>query len=317
MIVFIACISPLWFSLRAVLLAPQLVAFTLTSRLGTRFLPSTERERVKGATSSAGSLRFEKRTDSVPCAELSLSLVAGMTPTELSEALNNLRGYFGLTKLELRTPGLALGGWSQMVAIHALAGAVIYMSMLTYLSVPGEFVTEDLLLHISLLPRLETLVISPTSMTRSPLGREHHGFVSLRSLDIPNGTFLHRFLSYPIRDLETLRVRDLDRNSIKAIARGLPSLRYLYIEGQFFASPEMFVLGACFQLEEIAVSAQHPLGMDDSDLHRFRAMFRNLRSLSITIRGFSRGTEPRHTMHSREGTEAPWEVETNVACHGA
>ena len=252
----------------------------------------------------------------IPRAELSLSLVAGMTPVESFEALKNLQGYFGLTRLELRTPGLELCDSSHLVAIQTLAGAVIHMSSLIYLSIPGGFVTEALLLHISLLPLLEELVILPASLTHSLPGRERYGFVSLRSLDIPNGTFLRRFLSYRIRDLEGLKVRALDRDSILEIARGLPSLRYLSIEGQDIASPQIFVLGACFQLEKITISTRRPSGMNNLDLHRFRDMFRNLRSLSITIRDFSRGTELRHTTHSREGIEASWVVRTNGVGHG-
>ena len=252
----------------------------------------------------------------VPHTELFLSLGVGATPTELFEALSNLRGYFGLTRLEFQAPDPSLDDSSQMEAIHALSGAVIHMSLLTYLSIPGNFVTEALLLHLSLLPRLQELVISPAFMTHSLLGRERHGFASLRSLDIPNGSFLHQFLAYPIQDLETLKVRDLDPNAISIIARRLSNLRRLHIKGQDFPTSKIFVLGACFQLEEITISTQHPLGMDDLDLHRFRAMFRNLRSLSITIWGFSGGTESHHTTHSREGSEASWVVETNGAGHG-
>ena len=300
------------------LLGPQLVTFALTFHLGTRSLPSTERERVEGAPFSADNLWFEEDTDSVPCPriELFLSLGAGTTPAKLFGALSDLRGYFRLTRLELRTPGLELDDSSRIVAIQALAGAVIHMSLLTYLSIPGNFATEALLLHISLLPRLRKLVISPASTTRSLHGREHPGFLSLRSLDIPDGNVLHLFLSYQILDLDTLKVKHLDPNSISIIARRLPNLRRLFIGGQSFSSPGIFVLGACFQLEEISISTQHSLGMDDLDLHRFRAMFRNLRSLSITIRGFSKGTELHHTTHSRGGTEAPWVVETNGAGHG-
>lgn len=252
-------------------------------------------------------------TDLFPCprTELFLSHGAGTTPAELLEALSDLRGYFGLTRLEFRAPDLNPDDPSQIVAIQALAGAVIHMTLLTCLSIPGSFVTEALLLHISLLPRLRELVIFPASMPCSLHGREHRGFISLRSLDIPNATFLRRFLSYSIQDLETLKVRDLDPDSITNIARKLPNLLHLDIKGQNFPSPKIFVLGACFQLEEIVISTQHPLGMDDSDLHRFRAMFRNLRSLSTTTWGFPGDVGPHRATHSREGTGASLAVETN------
>jgi len=207
-----------------------------------------------------------------------------MTPKKVLEALGDLQGYFNLTQLTLRAPPLGFGDKQQMVAVHALSGAVIHMSLLTHLTLPENFVTESLLLHISLLPQLETLVISPTPLTNNLPGGGSHGFVSLRSLDVPTEKFLRRFLSYPILDLEILKVKGLGRDSLPVVARKFSGLRQMSIEGACFSSPEIFVLGACFQLEDIGITTQCPLGMDDLDIDRFRAMFRNLRSLSITIR---------------------------------
>ena len=191
------------------------------------------------------------------------------------------------------------------------------MSLLTHLSIPENFVTEGLLLHVSLLPRLEELIVSPAPRVNALPGRECHGFASLRSLDIPNGTLLHRFLSYQVGGLEALRVGNLGSKSLPALARKLPNLLQLSIEGQKFTPQEMFVLGACFQLEEIAILTQCPLGMADLDLHRFRAMFRNLRSLSITTRDSSSCTELRRT--TRRGTypQASRVFETKGRGHGA
>jgi len=208
-----------------------------------------------------------------------------MPPTELLQALNDLQGYFKLTKLVLSAPQLKSDDLRQMVAVQALPGAVIHLSLLRHLSLPEVFVTESLLLHISLLPRLETLIISPTPVVSSlPGGGDCHGFVSLRSLEVPNESHLRRMLSYGIRDLETLKVRNISRHALPVVARQLQSLRELSIEGTSFASPEICILGACFQLEEIEVITKYPLGMDGPDQDRFRAMFRNLRSLSIVTR---------------------------------
>ena len=212
-----------------------------------------------------------------------------MAPAESLKALRDLQGCFRLARLELWAPHLGVGDPSQVVAIQVLAGAVIQMSLLTSLSIPGGFVTDGLLLHISLLPLLETLVISSTPLVHSLLGGECYGFPSLRSLDVPNDNFLRRFLSYPIRGLETLRVRNLDQNTIPLVARKFPNLQRLSIGGEDFSSHKMFVLGGCFQLEEITVCAHRPLGMDDLDMHRFRAMFRNLRSLLIDCPTGARG----------------------------
>lgn len=238
-----------------------------------------------------------------------LSLGAGTSPAELVEALSDLQGCFRLARLEIRTPRMGLSDSSQ--AIRALAGAVIHMSLLTHLSIPEDFVTEDLLLHISLLPRLEILVVSSTPLTHVLLGGECQGFPSLRSLDVPGESLLRRFLSYPIQDLETLRVRDLDQNTLPVVARKLPNLRQLSLEGRSFTSPEIFVLGACFQLEEVNITTQYPMGMDDLDIHRFRAMFQNLRSLTTTTRDPLSGVEVHYTRYRRDVAEASWAVEAN------
>jgi len=200
------------------------------------------------------------------------------------EALNDLQGYPNLKKLVLRAPPLGFGDKEQMVAVQALSGAIIEMSRLTDLTLPENFVTEGLLLHISLLPQLETLVISSTPLKNNLPGGGTHGFISLRSLDIPTEKLLRRFLSYPILDLEILKVNGLGRNALPIIARKFSGLRQMFIEGTCFSSSEIFVLGACFRLEDIGIITQRPMGMDDLDIDRFRAMFRNLRSLSITIR---------------------------------
>lgn len=216
--------------------------------------------------------------------ELSLSLGTEIPPTELFEALDDLQGCFKLTKMELSAPHLRLDALQRMAAVQALSGAVIHLSLLTHLSLPEDFITEGLLLHISLLPRLETLIISPTPVTNNLLGEGCHGFGSLRSLEVPNENYLRRMLSYGIRDLEALKVRNLSQHALPVIVRELRSLRQLSIEGPSFTSLEMFILGACFQLEEIEIFTRDPLGMEDLDLDRFRTMFRNLRSLSITMR---------------------------------
>ena len=156
------------------------------------------------------------------------------------------------------------------------------MSLLAHLSLPEALATEVLLLHISLLPRLETLTIYPVPTKNGIFGEESRGFVSLRSLDLPNEKLLNRFLSYPLRDLEILKARNLSRNSLQKLARNLTGLQKLCIEGSSFSLHEIFLLGACFQLEEIEIITQYPLEMDDLDLRRFRDMFRALRSLSIT-----------------------------------
>ena len=207
-----------------------------------------------------------------------------MSPTELLEALKDLQGYSKLTRLRLSAPHSRLGDLQQMMAVQALSGAVIHLSLLTHLSLPEDFITEGLLLHVSLLPRLETFVISPTPVTNSLPGGDCHGFGSLRSLEVPNEIHLRRLLSYGIRDLETLKVRNLGRRSLPIIVRKLRSLRRVFIEGSSLTCPEIFILGACFQLEEIEILTHYPLDMEDLDLDRFRAMFQNLRSLSIAIR---------------------------------
>lgn len=265
----------------------QLVRFIPTLPLGTRSLPSAEREKVEGATSSGRNIWFGEDTDQVSypsVQELSLSLGVGMTPTELFQALDDLQSCFKLTRLMIWAPHLGLGDDQRVVAVQALSGAVIHMSLLTHLSLPENIVTEGLLLHLSLLPRLETFKIYPTLSTNSLSGEVSYGFVSLRSLDVPNQKILQWFISYPMLDLEILKVRGLGRGSLPKIARKFSGLRQIYIEGASFGSPEIFVLGACFQLEEIEILTQRPLEMDDLDLDQFRTMFRNLRSLSIATR---------------------------------
>jgi hypothetical protein len=271
-------------------------------------------------TPSADGHWFEEDADSISnpsVTELSLSLGTGETPAELSKGLNDLQGYSKLTRLELWAPRFESGDLPRMVA-QTLAETVIHMSLLVHLSIPEVLATEYFLLHISLLPRLETLIISPTPLTHSLLGGECYGFPSLRSLDVPNESFLRRFLSYPVRDLDALRVRNLDRHALPLIARELSSLRRLsiFIKGSNFTPQEVFVLGACFRLEEIGIITQSPLGMNDSDLHRFRAMFRNLRSLSIAREDSPRTTGFHRTDHRRDDTNASRVVEENGVNHG-
>jgi hypothetical protein len=198
----------------------------------------------------------------------------------MCKALNDLRGHFQLKRLELQAPRLEMDDRQRMVAVHALSGAVIQMSLLTHLSLSENLLTEISLLHISVLPTLETFVVFPAPPAGDLSGEGTLGFESLRSLDLPNETLLRRFLSYSLQDLEVLKVGNLGRDSLKLI-RGLTGLQFLRIEGPSFGPPEIFALGACFRLEGIEIQSCHPLGMDDSDLHRFRAMFQNLRSLSI------------------------------------
>ena len=207
-----------------------------------------------------------------------------MTPRKVLEALGDLQSYSNLKRLALRAPPFGFGDKQQVVAVQALSGAIIEMTFLTHLTLPENFVTGGLLFHISLLPQLETLVISPTPLTNNLPGGGAHGFVSLRSLDVPTEKFLRWFLSYPVLDLEILKVKGLDRNSLPMIAHKFSGLRQMFIEGTYFSSPEIFALGACFQLEDIGIITQRPLGMDDPDIDRFRATFRSLRSLSVTIR---------------------------------
>jgi hypothetical protein len=246
--------------------------------------PSPTRKRNK---SKVRQLQVEPHLDLSSDAfvtELSLSLDAGMTPKKVSKALDDLRGQVGLTKMELRAPHLELDAWEQTVAVHSLSGAVIYMSLLSQLSLPEILVTETLILHISLLPQLEKLIVFPAPSENVFSGVESNGFASLRSLDIPNECLLRRFLSYSLQNLEALRVGNLGRKSLPGIARNLIGLRQLSIEGPSFSFPEILPLGACFCLEEINILTRYPLGMDGLDLHRFRAMFPNLRSLSIATR---------------------------------
>lgn len=207
-----------------------------------------------------------------------------MSPGETSKALSDLQGHFELKRLELRAPRLELDNWRLTRAVHALPGVVIYMSLLTHLSLPESVMTEFLLLHISLLPRLQSLIIFPARITNNLFGKASDGFVSLRSLDVPNTKLLRPFLSYPLRGLEALKVGNLDRDSLPILSRKLTGLRQLHIESESFSLQEIFILGGCFQLEEIEVITQYPLEMGDLDRHRFRDMFRNLRFLSIVTR---------------------------------
>ena len=204
-----------------------------------------------------------------------------MAPENISRALDALQGHFELKKLELRASDLRLDDWGQIVAVQVLSGVVIHMSLLTGLSLPENLVSEFLLLHISLLPRLETLTVSPASVTSNLFGEESHGFVSLRSLNVPNENLFCRFLLYTLRDLEVLKVGKLGRNSLQRLSRNLTSLKKIYIEDPGFSLQEISVLGACFRLEEIKIVSPSPLKIDGLHLHRFRDRFRNLRSFSI------------------------------------
>jgi len=207
-----------------------------------------------------------------------------MTLKESIKALHDLQGYFALKRLAVWAPHLGLDHWQQMVAVQALCGGVIQMSLLTHLFLPEDLVSETLLYHASLLPRLEKFKVSAAPLIKSLSAKGSHGFRSLRSLGVPNENLLLCFLSYSIPDLKVLKVRGMGQRSLVTLARRLPDLREVYIEGTGFSSPEIFVLGACFQLEEIEIRTQDPLEMEDLELDRFRAMFRNLCSLSIAIR---------------------------------
>lgn len=263
----------------------QLVARISIPLLGTRFAPSLEKERIDGATFS-GDILYADLPSNPFVVELSVFFGAPITPKIMDKVLNDLQGCLWLTRLELRAPHLEANDWQRMVAVHALSGAVVQMSLLAHLALSENFVTEIFLLHISTLPRLETLTIFPAPLVDNLSGEESRGFNSLRSLDLPNEGLLRRFLSYPLQDLEALRVGNLGGNSLQLIARSLTGLQQLHIEGSSLSSPEIFALRACFRLEVVKICTDHPLEMDDLDLHRFRAMFRNLRSLSIEARGF-------------------------------
>ena len=155
-------------------IAFQLVAFISALPLGLRSLPSAEKAQVEGEASPVDALHL---FTSNPL-ELSLSLDNGATSKAIIKALSDLHDHFMLKSLELRASDLALDGWQQMVAVHTLSRTLIHMSLFTHLSLPGNFVTEVLLTHISLLPRLETLIISPSPAMnnlpeRNPLGSVH------------------------------------------------------------------------------------------------------------------------------------------------
>ena len=201
-------------------IAFQLVAFISTLPLGLRSLPSAEKAQVESEASPVDALHL---FTSNPL-ELSLSLDNGATSKAIIKALSDLHDHFMLKSLELRAPDLALDEWQQMVAVHTLSRTLIHMSLLTHLSLSGNFVTEVLLTHISLLPRLEMLIISPSPAMNNLPGKKSAGFSSLRTLSIPNKNLLRRFLSYPFQGLETLSVGNLGRDSLSEIARGLPCL---------------------------------------------------------------------------------------------
>lgn len=151
-----------------------------------------------------------------------------------------------VTRLEVRALRLGLGESSQMAEIQGLARAVINMSLLAYLFIPGDFITEGLL-HLLLFPR------TGRSERRTP-----------SASILPDSG---------LRDSQSKGPRPK-----LPPGRGpqLPYLRQPSAKRRRFTSPEISVLGARFQ-------TQCPLGMDDLGLHRFRTMFRNLRSLTITI----------------------------------
>lgn len=167
---------------------------------------------------------------------------------------------------------------------QTVSGAVIHMSLLTDLTLPESIVTEGLLLQLSLLPRLEALTISPAPPANDLSGRVPRGFAPLRALEIPNGNLLRWFASHPLLGLDSLKVAGLDGKALIVIARKFPNLRQISIEGASFGARDLLVMGACFQLEDIKITTQDPLGMDDVDLDRFRSMFRNLRDLSVVVR---------------------------------
>ncbi|KAF9779985.1 hypothetical protein BJ322DRAFT_1023890 [Thelephora terrestris] len=110
--------------------------------------------------------------------DLSLYFDTKMTTCK---ALDDLQGLFWLTRLEVQAPRLELDDWQRMVAVQALSGAVIQMSLLAYLSLPENLLTKNFLSHISILPRLETLVVFPAPLADDLLGEGSHGFGSLRS----------------------------------------------------------------------------------------------------------------------------------------
>ena len=194
----------------------QLVAFISALPLGLRSLPSAEKAQVEGEASPVDALHL---FTSNPL-ELSLSLDNGATPKAIIKALSDLYDHFMLKSLELRAPDLALDDWQQMVAVHTLSRTVIHISLLTHLSLPGNFVTEVLLTHIPPPPSGNTNNFS-FSRNEQPTRKKSAGFSSLRTLSIPNENLLRRFLSYPFQGLETLSVGNLGRDSLSEIARGL------------------------------------------------------------------------------------------------
>ena len=164
---------------------------------------------------------------------------------------------------------------------HTLSGAVIHMSLLTNLSLPESLVTGGLLFHLSVLPQLEVLTISPAPPGNDLSGRVSRGFTSIRALEVPSEELLRWFATYPLPGLEALKVTGLDGRALVVIARKFSNLRQISIEGASLGSQDLSVLGACFQLEVIRVATRCSLGMDGKELDQFRAMFRNIRTLSI------------------------------------
>ena len=152
-----------------------------------------------------------------------------------------------VTRLEVRALRLGLGEPSQMAEIQGPARAVINMSLLAYLFIPEDFITEGLL-HLPLFPRT---------------GRSERRTSPSASILPDSG----------LRDSQSKRSRP---KLLPGRGPQLPYLRQPSAKRRRFTSPEISVLGARFQ-------TQCPLGMDDLGLHRFRTMFRNLRSLTITI----------------------------------
>ena len=257
--------------------------FTLISSLGTKFVPSVEKGQVEGDIFKRYRTPIYFLTDP-SVTEISLFFNPDTLPKRIYGTLGDLRGHFDLKRLVLQAPHLRLDEGRQMVAVRILVEAVIDMSLLIHLSVPETLVTDFFLLHVSLLPRLETLIVSPAPVTNNLFGEESHGFVSLRSLDLPDERLLRRLLYYPLQDLKILKVGGLGRSSLQKLCSNLTGLRQLSFEDANLDPQDIFMLGACFQLEDIKILTQYPWELGDLELHRFRGMFRNLRSLSVVTR---------------------------------